>query len=159
MDEFLAGGGYERWLRDIGISDAPLTRAGLATALGFFHRQMPGLPRAMQLKFLKAMDLHSRVREVHLAPPDTLVAFRKCNEDPFKLFYARVGTPMQRLGLNPHAREFRRFRVARPAMALESRCAPALDTWTDDRFYFNANGGGTQLIVPASYGILELVPN
>ena len=157
MTDFLAGGGYQRWLSDLGTSDAPMTRAGLATALNFFHAHMPTLPRPMQLAFLKGTDLHKPVRVIDLEPGDQLVAFRKYNEDPVKLFYSRAGTPMDRMGLNPSTREFNRFRVAVATKALESRCAPALDTWTDDRHYFQAQGGALQLIVPDARKFLEWV--
>ena len=142
MGDFLSGGGYEQWLGDLGVTDAPLTRRGLTAALRFFHLHMPGLPRRMQFNFLKAMDLHKPVHEVLLAAPDMLSAFRKCNEDPVKLFYTRSGVGVDRLALNPAGREFRRYRVVRPSVALQSVCAPAWDTWSDERLYFEGRGGG-----------------
>lgn len=156
MTDFLMGGGYEKWLREIGITDSTWTRDGLGTALRFFHVRMPDLPRSMRLNFLKGMDLHSRVLEVTLLPPQALAAFRKCNEDPMRLFYTKAGVSVHDLGINPQTREFRRFRVARPVIALQSRCAPAIDKWTDERHYYVANGGGLQFIIPNSYGALEL---
>ena len=152
---FLQGGGAEAWLQAIGVTPAPVTRAGLANALRFFHARMPGLPRAMQVSFLKGMDLHHAVEEVLLPPGTVVVAFRKCNEDPFRLFHTTVGASVHALGVNPHTREFRRYRVVRPVHALQSRCAAARDTWTAGREYV-ASGGGRQLIIPDSFSVLQL---
>src|SRR5215208_7686595 len=74
MADFLKGGGDEKWLGELGVTSSPVTRAGLATALQFFHMRMPALPRAMQLAFLKGMDLHRPVRQVTLAPSDVVAA-------------------------------------------------------------------------------------
>lgn len=156
MHDFLQGGGAEKWLAELGVSDAPLTRTGLGTALQFFHTRMPDLPRTMRFAFLKAMDLHKPVCLVTLAPPSMLSAFRKANEDPLKLFYTKAGTSVLNLGLNPANREFRRFRVARPVQVLESVAAAAIDKWTDDRRYFVASGGGRQYIIPQAHAVLEL---
>ena len=156
MTDFLKGGGYEKWLGELGVTSSPVTRAGLATALQFFHMRMPTLPRAMQLAFLKGMDLHRPVRQVTLAPPDVVAAFRKATEDPMKLFYTRAGTPVHALGVNPNPRGFMRYRVVRPTVALESRASAARDTWTEAREYV-AGGGGVQLVIPDAHAVLELV--
>jgi hypothetical protein len=153
----LAGDGYRKWLSELGVSDAPLVRTGLATALTFFHARMPSLSRHLRVAFLKGMDLHRPVLETTLRPPAVVAAFRKCNEDPFRVFYTRAGTALQALGLNPRDREFRRFRVVSPVLVLESRCAPARDTWTDAGHPVLASGGGIQYIIPESYRPLELI--
>ncbi|HKG96160.1 MAG TPA: hypothetical protein VKA84_29875 [Gemmatimonadaceae bacterium] len=156
MTDFLEGGGYEKWLGELGVTDSPLTRAGLTTALQFFHIHMPTLPRGLRLGFLKGMDLHQGVRQVTLGPPEVVAAFRKATEDPFKLFYTRVGTSMHDLGVNPSTRGFQRYRVAQPVVALESRASAARDTWTEAREYV-ASGGGTQLVIPNAHAVLALV--
>lgn len=156
MTDFLKGGGDQKWLGELGATPAPMTRAGLATALQFFHRYMPALPRSMQLAFLKGMDLHKPVRVVTLAPPQEVAAFRKATEDPLKLFYTRVGTSMHALGVNPSTRGFQRFRVMHPVVALESRASAARDTWTEKREYV-ASGGGLQLVIPNAHAVLALV--
>lgn len=150
--------GLEKWIAEIGVSDAPVPRAGIKTALDFFHRQMPESSRSLRLAFLKAMDLSKPVRAITLYPPFMVAAFRLCNEDPFKLFYTKAGTGVGQLAINPTNRAFQRYRVARLVPVLESRCAPALDTWTNDRRYYLGGGGGIQYIIPGSFRVLELVP-
>ena len=117
---------------------------------------MPSLPRKLRLAFLKAMDLSKPVKAHTLLPPLELAAFRKCNEDPFKLFYTKIGTGMQNAGLNPENRSFLRYTLIRPVPILESRCAPALDTWTNERSYFLGAGGAIQYIIPESFRCLKL---
>jgi len=158
MADYL-GGGYEKWLQEIGVTDAPMVRAGLATALSFFHLRMPDVSRAMRVNFLKAMDLHSPVSETTLVPETVVAAFRKSNEDPLKLFYTKAGTSPHQLGVNPTTRGFIRFRVIRPTTALQSRSAAALDTWTDATHYYQAAGGGLQLIIPAAHAALRVLPH
>jgi hypothetical protein len=157
MTGFLEGEGYEKWLAELGVSDAPLTRQGLATALRFFHVHLPSLSREACLAFLTGMDLHKPVREVTLAQPAVVVAFRRTNENPFRLFYTKAGTSVHVLGVNPASRTFRRFRMTRPVVVLESRCAAARDTWTDADEAYVASGGGIHYIIPESYRALQLV--
>ena len=166
MTEFLTGKGYEKWFAELGVTDAPVTRRGLATTLKFFHDQMPSLPRKSQLSYLKGIDLHQLVEEVTLEAGCVVSAYRKHNEDPFKTFYTRPGNSVHRLGVNPEpggvARGHVRYRVKSPVVALESKCAPAWDTWSDDRpehlrHYYEASGRGAQLIIPESRAVLEIV--
>jgi hypothetical protein len=146
------------WLSALGVTDAPLTRSGVAAALRFFDLRMPSLDRKMRLAFLKGMDLHKAVAETTLPVHTVLAAFRKSAEDPLKLFYTKAGTAVGQLGVNPAARSFRRFRVVQPIAALESRAGSARDTWTDESVVYVASGGGTQFIVPDAARGLELVP-
>ena len=146
----------DRWLHDLSVTDAPLTRQGLATALDFFRVRMPSLDRAMQLAFLEGMDLHRPVSQLLLAPGEVIAAFRKGTESPFHLFYTKAGTSVHALGVNPSARGFRRFRVRRAVTVLESRCASARDTWTEPDHHYIASGGGLQLIVPDAANVLEV---
>ncbi len=162
MTDFLMGRGYDKWFAELGVTDAPLTRKGLATTLGFFHQYMPTLPRKYRLAFLKAMDLHHPVEVVTLKPGETLTAYRKHTEDPFKTFFTRRGVSPTTIGLDPNPRGYVQYRVKQEAAALESKCAPAWDTWTDDRpqhlrRYYEATGGGSQLIVPDSRNVLKAV--
>ena len=166
MTDFLGGRGYEKWFAELGVTDAPHTRKGLATTLQFFHDHMPSLRRKDQLAFLKGVDLHQPVEKVRLVPGDVVTAYRKHNEDPFKTFYTKPGNSVHRLGVNPEpggtARGHARYRVKADAVALESKCAAAWDTWSDDRpehlrHYYEASGGGAQLIIPGSRTALELV--
>jgi hypothetical protein len=149
--------GLEEWIAALGITNAPVPRAGLKVALDYFHFHMPSLPRTLRLAFLKAMDLSQPVKAHTLSPPLEFAAFRKCNEDPFKLFYTKIGTGMQHAGLNPANRSFLRYTLISAVPVLESRCAPALDTWTNDRSFFLAAGGAVQYIIPDSFRYLKLV--
>jgi len=148
--------GLDKWIAELRITNAPVPRSGLKVALDYFHFQMPSLPRNLRLAFLKAMDLSKPVRTYTLLPPLELAAFRKCNEDPFKLFYTKIGTGMQHVGLNPENRSFLRYTLTSAVPVLESRCAPALDKWTNDRSYFLGAGGAIQYIIPESFRCLEL---
>ena len=155
---FLSGGGYEKWLGRLGVSDAPLTRRGLATALMYFHCYLPSLSRDLQLSFLKGMDLHKTVRVITLDPPTVIAAFRKLHEYPFRLFYTKAGVSIADLGLNPRGRYFARFRLKSRVNVLESRCASAVDTWTDASHPYVASGGGIQYVIPESCRCLEWLP-
>lgn len=44
------------WLSELGVRDAPLTRAGVTMALRFFDARMQTLPAEMRFKFLKGID-------------------------------------------------------------------------------------------------------
>lgn len=156
MHAFLMGGGAEKWLAELGVSNAPMTRAGLATALDFFHREMPELPRPMRFNFLKGMDLHKPVQRVMLSPPALLAAYRRATEDPLKLFFTKAGTSIHSLGVNPGGRAFQRFRIVRPAPALESIATGAIDKWSDAGNPYIADGGGRQYIVPRAWMYLEV---
>jgi len=149
-------GNQKLTLASLGVTDAPVTRAGLARALAFFAMRMPSLSEDDQFDFLKGMDLHGGIREVTLAPPQPLAAFRKAGENPFKLFYTKAGTSMYALGINPSTRGFQRYRVTQPVVALESRCTGARDTWTDANTPYVASGGGLQYIVPNASQVLAV---
>jgi hypothetical protein len=157
MHAFMEGGGYEKWIGELGIRDAPLVRAGLGEALRFFHMEMPDLPRTLRFAFLKGMDLHKPVTVATLQPGEVLAAFRRSTEDPLKLFYSRPGTSVLGLGVNPGGRAFQRFRVVHRVRVLDSVAAAARDTWTDDSSAYIAAGGGRQYIVPRAYRCLEVL--
>jgi hypothetical protein len=154
-----------QWLAALGVTEAIVTRENVTAALRFFDLRMPSLALTDRFRFIKAMDLHSadRVREVMLAPPQLIAAFRKSKEPRFKLYYTKVGTSVHTLGVNPSTREFVRFQVTRPIPALQSRCAAARDDWTDPAMEYVAGGGGLQFIVPdastqSASSALKLVP-
>jgi hypothetical protein len=146
------------WLAALGITDAPMTRAGTTTALRFFAVHMPALPPDEQLSFLRGIDLHQPVREISLAPGAFLAAFRYATQNPLRLFYTKVGTSQHSLGINPGGRIFRRFRVKSSVAVLESRCTSARETWTDPDSRQAFAGGGIQYIVPRAEHVLSLVP-
>jgi len=118
---------------------------------------MPEASLDLQLSFLRGMDLHAQVNEAGLAIGDEVVAFRYANQDPFRLFYAKVGASPHTLGINPSGRAFRRFRVVVPVRVLESRCTAARETWTDPDVRQAFLGGGIQYVVPRSGYVLTSV--
>jgi hypothetical protein len=153
----LSDSDYKTWLRDLGVSDAPVPRQGLSAALAFFDQRMPSLSPGDRLAFVKGMDLHGPVRELTLTSGTTVAAFRKASENPFKLFYTKAGTSVDRLGINTASRSFARFRVVQAVTVLESRCAAARDTWTDADHIVVAAGGGVQYIIPDSAQVLRVI--
>lgn len=159
----LSGGGdATKWLSEIGVSDAPLCRAGLATALKFFDSQMPSLPRETRLSFLKAMDLHKPVKLTVLAPPAIVAAWRKDDEDPLKLFYTKGGTSVHALGVDPSGRSFVRFRVLHTVPVLESitsgfRVKGKADLNGIEPPPYVASGGGIQYVIPNASQHLDVI--
>lgn len=160
MNAYFQGQACEKWLSDLRVTDAPLTRKGLIEALEFFHQRMPGLDRRMMLAFLRGMDLHKPVKRVVLQPHSEVAAFRRSNESPFKLFYTKVGADLHSLGVNPHDRRFQRFRVRAPVEVLESYAAAIVDNWSEllpvvkVHRHYTARGGGIQYIIPSSHDFL-----
>lgn len=146
------------WLAALGVTDAPVPRAGVTTALTFFTRFMGSLPPEERLSFIRGMDLHSPVRTIVLSPPAVVAAFRYAAQNPYRLFYTRAGTSPHNLGVNPNGRSFRRFRVIHPVEVLESRCTSARETWTDPDSRAAFAGGGIQYVIPRSDQVLSLIP-
>jgi hypothetical protein len=171
MSDYRSDVGISKWIAEVGVSDAPVPRSNLRTALAFFSHAMPALPTAMAANFLRAMDLSRPVVDGLLTPADRVVAFRVGNESPFKLFYTRAGASPYSSGINPAGRSIVRFEVRGTARALESYTSGTLDVWTipseDQPLTFSprakrsgvmVGGGGTQLIIPRSYAVLQVVP-
>jgi len=158
------------WLEQLGVTDAPLPRGNVRTALQFFSRHMPTLPPNMALNFLLAMDLSRPVKSLTLSPAEAVIAFRVGTEPPFKLFYTRSGASPHSSGINSAGRSIVRFRVRMPAPALESYTTGAIDVWTVPargqqltiaprarKQGYMVAGGGMQLIIPRSDDVLEVV--
>jgi hypothetical protein len=161
----VSGGVYDSsgtWvptLANLGVTDAPMPRERLSTALKFFAERMPSLPAKERFGFLKGIDLHHPVREVVLRPPQLVAAFRLSNESAFKTFYTKVGHSLHRLGLNPADRGFVRFEVIGSVIALESRCTSMRDYQSASLRGPMFAGGATQYIIPhAGPAILKRVP-
>ncbi|HTV22565.1 MAG TPA: hypothetical protein VMG12_27945 [Polyangiaceae bacterium] len=171
LEDYRSDVGIDKWVAEVGVTDAPVPRRNLRTALAFFRQAMPTLGAAMAANFLRAMDLSRPVHDVMLTPADRVIAFRVGNESPFKLFYTRSGASQHSSGINPHGRSVVRFGVRGSARALESYTTGTLDVWTvpsDDQplvFAPRANrsgvmvaGGGIQLIIPRSHSVLRVDP-
>lgn len=168
LSDYRSDVGIDKWIAEVGVTDAPVPRRNLRTALAFFSQAMPALGASMAVNFIRAMDLSRPVVDRVLTAADRVVAFRVGNESPFKLFYTRSGASPFASGINPNGRSIVRFAVRGTARALESYTSGTLDVWTvpaDDQpltFAPRANrsgvmvgGGGTQLIIPRSYAVLQ----
>jgi hypothetical protein len=136
---------------------APLVRENVRTALEFFQSYMPTLDDKRKGGFLRGMDVHKGVAVTRLVPGTVLVAYRLAVESPYKLFYTKVGTSMDHLGVNPADRGFRRFRVRLAAPALVSRASDIRDTWSIAGLGYLAGGGGLQYIIPNAELLLDVV--
>ena len=170
LGDHLSDAGVSKWIAEVGVANAPVPRANIATALSFFRGSMPGLPATMAVNFLRAMDLSRPVRAVTLAPGEHVIAFRVGNESPFKLFYTRSGASPHNSGINANGRNIVRF-VARTAVrALESYTTGTVDVWSirsseqSLALLPRANttgvmvlGGGIQLIIPRAHSVLQMV--
>ena len=169
INDFLSDNGIDKWVAELGCTNAPVPRQNIRTALGFFAREMPRLPVADAVGFIAAMDLSKPVGGVTLADGERLVGFRTQTESPFKTFFARRGASPHSSGINTAGRGPVHFVVRARVQALESFTTGAKDTWTPmtpgqpvsvaprahkwfgRAFGVIATGGGRQLIIPESY--------
>lgn len=151
----------QKWVSALGITNAPVPRAGISTALRFFQSQMPMLPVSMALNFLSAMDLSRPVLERTLSMDEKVIAFRHPDESRFKLFYTRPGASKYNSGVNPEGRICVQYSVRNPTPVLESFTTGTVDVWSvlapgqqatisvrAGKFGFMAMAGGIQLIIP-----------
>lgn len=172
LNDHLSDKGLDKWIAEIGCTNAPVPREGIRTALGFFSREMPSLSIADAVAFVAAMDLSKPVKDVTLQAGDRVIGFRTGSESPFKLFFARRGASMHSSGINSANRGPVHFVIRAPVRALESSTAGTKDTWTRTlpgqsvgmapraKKWFGADfgvmvaGGGGQLIIPDSFSTL-----
>jgi hypothetical protein len=169
LRDHLSETGIDKWIVEIGCTNAPVPRKNITNALRFFDAEIPALSIRDAASFLAAMDLSRPVEPVILRPNERLIGFRTDTESPFKLFFARRGQSPQALGINAAGRGPVHFTVRTPIRALESFTTGAIDTWTPTQagqtfsvaprakkwfgreFGVMAMAGGKQLIVPESY--------
>lgn len=172
ISDHLSDAGLDKWVAELGCTNATVPRQGIRTALGFFAREMPRLGVPDAVAFLAAMDLSKRVQDVTLGAGERIIGFRTGSESPFKLFFARRGASMHSSGINPARRGPVHFTVRTPVRALESFTTSAKDTWTralpgqrmtvaprakkwfGQEFGVMATAGGGQLIIPESFSNL-----
>jgi hypothetical protein len=171
-NDYLSEAGIDKWVAELGCTNAPVPRKNIKTALAFFAREMPLLSVADAVGFLAAMDLSKPVSEILLRPGERLLGFRTGMESPFKLFFARRGASGHGVGINTAGRGPVHFLVRTAVRALRSFTTGAKDTWTRNtpgqpvsvaprakkwfgqEFGVMAAGGGEQLIIPESYSNL-----
>lgn len=172
IHDHLSDAGIDKWIAELGCTNAPVPRRGIRTALAFFAHAMPRLSVNDAVGFLAAMDLSKPVVETMLAPGERLLGFRVGNESPFKLFFARRGASAHSSGINTAGRGPVHFVVRSPAKVLESSTGGTKDGWTrttpgqgvgvaprakkwfGKEFGVMVSGGGGQLIIPESYSHL-----
>ncbi len=161
LSDWMSDKGVAKWIAALSVTDAPARRAGIKTSLQFFQSKMPGLPSAMALNFLLAMDLSRSVAVVTLQKGEKVIAFRNRTESEFKLFYTRPGASVHASGINPQGRIAVQYSVHNPTSALESYTTGAIDVWSvpaaDQKlsiaprassYGVMASGGGIQLVIP-----------
>ena len=161
LSDWMSDKGVAKWISALGLTDASIRRAGIATSLRFFQARMPALPASMALNFLLAMDLSREVVARTLSKDEKVIAFRSRTESEFKLFYTRSGASKHTSGIIPHGRIAVQYIVHNPTVALESYTTGAIDVWSVPAvnqqsaiapraltYGVMAAGGGTQLIIP-----------
>lgn len=172
IQDHLTDHGLDKWVAELGCTNAPVPRRAIRTSLAFFAREMPRLSVRDAVGFLAAMDLSKPVREVTLRQGERLLGFRTETESPFKLFFARRGASAQALGINTARRGPVHFVTREPVRALESSTGSTKDSWTPTvagqsvgmapraqkwfgrEFGVMVLGGGQQLIIPESFSHL-----
>ncbi len=170
LTDHLSETGLNKWIAELGVTNAPVPRANVKTSLAFFHDLMPRLPIKEAVAFLLAMDLSRPVNQVLLKPTDRVIGFRTGSESPFKLFFTRRGQSKHSSGIHTTGRNVVHFMVRTAVRALESYTTGAIDVWTSRasgehtvvaqraRKLFGGIrevgvmtiGGGLQLIIPES---------
>lgn len=68
LRDFLSDVGLDKWLRALGVPDAPLRRAGLRTALGFLAVELPSMQALDALDLIAAMPIDALSRSRHALP-------------------------------------------------------------------------------------------
>lgn len=155
VEDTFWGKNLDGWLATLGKAKAPpLQRENLTTALRFFQERFPGKSAEQIEGYLKGMDLSKAVARAPLPAGTEVVAYG----DPTRLgmYYTKVGSPMDRLGIAEGSRRFMRFRVKRTMTVLESKTTGVADTWTTGGREL-VGGGGTQYIIPDAAASLEPV--
>ncbi len=162
------------WREKLGLTDAKVPRAGIATALDFFETQMKlknlkDIPEKDILGYLKAMDFSKTVKQTTLRKGQELIGYRDPASGGFGYFYTEVGNAMQRLGIDTKTvrplpegysgpgnlvdRGFFRFRINQDVVVLESY-ASGVKAWDTLK---PVSGGAKQYFIPKSWDVLEII--
>ena len=153
------------WREKLGVTDAPVPRRGIGTTLEFFESQirkgkLNAMSEADQLSYMKAMDFSKDVRVEPLRAGDEVIGYR----DPrtgkeFGFFYTKVGTSLDRLGVDyvtgspAVPRKFFRYRVLKDVEVLKSNSS-GVKAWDTQQ---PVAGGGIQYFIPESWTVLEVI--
>lgn len=153
------------WRQKLGVTDAPIPRHGIGVTIEFFERQtQSGKLRAMseadQLSYMKAMDFSKHVNVEIIKAGEEVIGYR----DPtpgkeFGFFYTKVGTSLNRLGVDyvtgtpAVPRKFFRYRVLRDVEVLKSNSS-GVKAWDTQQ---PVAGGGIQYFIPESWTVLQVI--
>lgn len=153
------------WREKLGVTNAPVPRRGIGATIGFFEKQIRNgklkpLSEADQLSYMKAMNFSKNVSVEVIKAGEEVVGYR----DPrpgkeFGFFYTKVGTSLNRLGVdyitgNPAmARQFFRYRVLKDVEVLRSNSS-GVKAWDTHQ---PVSGGGIQYFIPESWNVLEVI--
>lgn len=112
-----------------------------ATAKAFY--EAAGWPEKRIASHMGGIDFTKPVTVVEL-PRRLRVTQHLVPGAPVGNYFAPVGTPAPRLGINPAGRVATDFMLNEPVRVLRSTAAPITDTWTMPGTAYKAEGGGTQ---------------
>jgi hypothetical protein len=165
------------WRNQLGVTDAPIPRKGIATTIQFFESQirMGRLDRgtftneAKLKSYWSAQDFSREIKVESLPAGKELIGYRAPNS-PFGYYYTEVGTYLDRAGIDSMTagklpaggegakplvpREFIRYRGKTGSVeALKSTCS-GVRAWDTKN---PAAGGATQYFIPRSWEVLEPV--
>lgn len=74
LRDHLSAAGIQKWIKELSVTDAPVPRDGVRTALAFFERHMSSLPPSAALEFLRATDLSNPVTARLLSAGEKVIA-------------------------------------------------------------------------------------
>jgi len=134
-------------LGKLGLTPAPLVRAGLSTAAHFFRTVVHVDPSGESVwRYLRGIDFHKPVNVTVLPQGTALARFDSLGDRSFKpfVYFTKPGTSPFSLGTSFPQSEFKLFETDRPTTALVSS-ASGLSFSPSDRV--SRMGGGVQYIV------------
>lgn len=129
----------------LGLTDAPIVRAGLAATEEFFRTTLRQ-DAASWISYLRGIDFHRPVRSEWLQRGTPLIRYESTGARTLKpfLYFTRPGTSPNSLGTSFPSVEYKQFEVDRSVRALVST-ASGISFAPDDRV--NRVGGGVQYII------------
>lgn len=121
-----------------------------------FYIKEAGWTEERAASHLDKIDYTQDVQVEIVKAKERLVQFIVEGKQP-GTYFAKAGTDMGTLGINPAGRKVRVFEATEDVRALRSTATDALDTWTEvDKPPFFAKGGGTQYFIPKNTSFKEI---
>ena len=142
--------------KQLGITDAPMVRAGLAAADAFFRNTLHEDP-GKWIEYLRGIDFHKPVSTEWLRRGTRLIRYDSTGQrkqKPF-VYFTRPGTSPNALGTTFPSVEFNEFETVREVHALVST-ASGISFGLGDRV--SRLGGGLQYIIsfPEASALLRI---